>query len=177
MAPSTVRSARLFQIRYLFFQKYIFEFTPYDRICGSWFPTIYPLINRKSALKTKCTILIYQSILRPLMTYGCVIWGTTSKTNLKKVQTFQNRILRISVNAPWYVKNSQIHRELGISPVEDFIKKCAKNFFKNISLCSSAVHLQLGQKTQNNRLKKRLPQDVLISNSDSEWKLTNMIII
>lgn len=129
---------------------------------------LYPLINRKSALKTKCTILIYQSILRPLMTYGCVIWGTTSKTNLKKVQTFQNKILRISVNAPWYVRNSQIHRELGISPVEDFIKKCAKNFFKNISLCSSAVHLQLGQKTQNNRLKKRLPQDVLISNSDSE---------
>lgn len=129
---------------------------------------LYPVINRKSSLKAKCASLIYQSILRPVITYGCIIWGTTSKTNLNKVQTFQNKILRIAVNAPWYMRNTQIHRELGIPTIEDFIKKCAKDFFKNINKCVSAVNLQLGKRTRVTRLKKRLPQDILISSSDSD---------
>lgn len=129
---------------------------------------LYPIINRKSKLKVKCATLIYKSILRPLVTYGCVIWGTASKTNIKKVQTFQNKVLRIAINAHWFIRNSQIHRELDVPHIEDFIKSCAKTFFKTINNCASARNLNLSEKTRNNRLKKRLPQDILLSSSDSE---------
>lgn len=129
---------------------------------------LYPIINRKSKFRVKCATLVYKSILRPLVTYGCVIWGTASKTNIKKVQTFQNKVLRIAVNAQWFVRNKQIHRELNVPQIEDFIKSCAKTFFQNINNCASARNLNLSEKTRNNRLRKRLPQDILLSSSDSE---------
>jgi hypothetical protein len=92
---------------------------------------LYPLINRKSKLKTKCTLLIYKSILRPLLTYGCQVWGTASKTHIHKIQKFQNKILRISVNAPWFIRNRQLHKDLKIQTIEEFIKKLTLKYYNN----------------------------------------------
>jgi hypothetical protein len=42
--------------------------------------------------------MIYKSILRPLITYGCAVWGLSmSAKKLQKLQIFQNKILRITV--------------------------------------------------------------------------------
>lgn len=125
-------------------------------------------MNRKSPLKLKCSLLIYQSIIRPIITYACPIWGTASKTLVNKVQVLQNKILRISCNTPWFVRNSKLHEELGVIYIHEFIKKSAKDLFLTLPLCDSAEKLNLGVKTRNNHLKKRLPQDVLISNTESE---------
>lgn len=141
--------------------------------CYTRLGMLYPVINRKSKLKLKCSILIYKSIIRPIIMYACVIWGTASETQIKKVQTFQNKVLRIACNSPWFVRNTQIHRETGVPYVKQYIKQIAKSFFKSMPACSGAVHYNLGQKSNRNRLKKRLPQDVLLqsessSDSDSE---------
>lgn len=71
---------------------------------------LYPIINRRSPLKIECSKIIYQGILRPLIMYACVIWGTTSKTNRRKIQVLQNKCLRIATDAEWYVRNEQLHR-------------------------------------------------------------------
>lgn len=95
---------------------------------------LYPLINRKSKLKTKCTLLIYKSILRPLLTYGCQVWGTASQTHLKKIQTFQNKILRISVNAPWFIRNVHLHKDLEMQTINEFIKNINTKYFNKALL-------------------------------------------
>ena len=58
--------------------------------------------------------------------YGIQLWGCTSKTNVNSVQICQNKILRTLVNAPWYVRNKNIHRDLGIPTVADEIRRAAE---------------------------------------------------
>lgn len=127
---------------------------------------LYPMINKRSPLKIECGLLLYKSILRPILTYACPVWGTASRTSLKKVQALQNKVLRIIANAPWFVRNTQIHQELGIPPIQEFIKKSAETFFNKLADCPGAVHFQLGKRSQERRLKKRLPQDILLSTDE-----------
>ena len=96
-----------------------------------------------------------------MLTYGCAVWGTASKSNLKKVQTFQNKVLRIIINAPWFLRNQHIHEELGISTIEQFIKNCAEKFFNKLDECPGVVFYQLNQPLPSRRLKRTLLQDLI----------------
>jgi hypothetical protein len=42
------------------------------------------------------------------------------------IQRYQNIVLKCIVNAPWYVRNSDFHRDLGIETVTDIIAKFAQ---------------------------------------------------
>lgn len=86
---------------------------------------LYWLLGRNSELSVYNKILIYKQILKPVWTYGIQIWGCTKMTNTKIIQTFQNKVLRGIVNAPWYIRNNDLHRDLGIEFVTDEIKKYA----------------------------------------------------
>lgn len=39
------------------------------------------------------------------------------------IQTFQNKVLQSIVNAPWYIHNSDIYHDLGISEETEEIKQ------------------------------------------------------
>lgn len=105
----------------------------------------------------KCSLLIYKTILKPVLKYGYTLGDTASKTIIKQTQIIQNKILRIILKAPWYIRNKQIHEELGIMSMEYFIRNTTS------SLCEPHHHIQgqltisLAKKTVNNRLQKRLP--------------------
>jgi uncharacterized protein YeeX (DUF496 family) len=43
------------------------------------------------------------------------------------IQRYQNKVLKFIVNAPWYVRNSDLHRDLRIETVTDIITKFAKS--------------------------------------------------
>lgn len=129
---------------------------------------LYPIINKKSALKASCTTLLYKSLIRPLLMYGCTVWGNASKTNLNKIQILQNKVLRIAVDAPWFITNEQLHRELGILTVREHIKKLTQNFHLNLNSCPSAQYYELGQRRIHTRLKRKLAQDTYLVESDSE---------
>lgn len=136
--------------------------------CHTRLVILYPLLNRNSSLKMKCSLLLYKSILRPILLYACPVWGTASRSQIRKIQTMQNKILRISVNAPWFMRNTQIHRETGVPYITDFIAKATKKFLANLQHCPGANYYQLGMKSQKTRLKNRLPQDIYCNSSDSD---------
>lgn len=124
---------------------------------------LFPLINRKSSLKSKYGILIYKTILRPLVMYACPVWGLSiSKSKLNKIQIFQNKCLRICTNSPWFIRNKQIHEEFGVDTIYNVIKKSASKFLINIGLVPGAQFFNIGRQTVNRRLKSRLAQDILI---------------
>ena len=45
-------------------------------------------------------------------TYGLQLFGTTANSNLEILQRLQTKTLRMIANAPYYVTNAQIHRDL-----------------------------------------------------------------
>jgi hypothetical protein len=79
---------------------------------------MYWIIGRKSELLLENKLLIYKTILKPIWTYGIPLWGTASNSNIEILQRFQNKVLRIIVNAPWYVPNTLLHTDLQIPTVK-----------------------------------------------------------
>ncbi|GJQ78863.1 hypothetical protein Trydic_g34 [Trypoxylus dichotomus] len=57
------------------------------------------------------------------MTYASVLWATAATTRMRELQTFQNRILRTVLSAPWFVKNATLHEDAGMESLMDFIRR------------------------------------------------------
>jgi hypothetical protein len=81
------------------------------------------LIGRKSKLAVENKILIYKAIIIRLWTYGLELWGRASKSNTSIIQRSQSKILRMTVDAPWYVSNATLHTDLVTSSVQDVIQQ------------------------------------------------------
>ncbi|GFT50061.1 hypothetical protein TNCV_4356131 [Trichonephila clavipes] len=69
-------------------------------------------VNLRSGIR----FCFYKSIIRPVMSYGSQIWGSAGMCHLKKLHTLTNSFLRQIVNAPWFVRNEVIYRDLKIKP-------------------------------------------------------------
>lgn len=86
---------------------------------------MYWLLGKHSKLSIENKLILYRQVLKPVWTYGIQLWGCTRDSNLNSLQTFENKLLRSFVNAPWYVRNEDLHRDLGIPTVRDEIKNFA----------------------------------------------------
>jgi hypothetical protein len=79
----------------------------------------YWLLGRSSRLSLPNKLLLYKSILKPIWTYGIQLWGTASTSNIEILERFQSKALRMIVDAPWYVPNNHIRRDLQMASVEE----------------------------------------------------------
>jgi hypothetical protein len=82
---------------------------------------MYWLLGCKFKLSTNKKLLIYKAILKPIWTYGIQLWGTTSNSNIEILERFKSKVLRLIVDAPWYVSNSVIRKDLQIPTVKEEI--------------------------------------------------------
>ncbi|GJQ69715.1 hypothetical protein Trydic_g22286 [Trypoxylus dichotomus] len=91
--------------------------------------TLYPLLLGRGKLDPSRKIRIYKTVLRPIVTYASAVWATAATTHMNKLQTFQNRILRMALNAPYFVRNTALYEGAGVEPLIDFIRIIATRFF------------------------------------------------
>lgn len=123
------------------------------------------LIGYKSHLSLHNKLTIYRQILKPIWSYGIQLWGCAQKSNVDIIQRFQNKVLRKMVNAPWYVRNSDLHRDLGVHTVEDTIKKFANSHHRKLQhhINEEAARLVF-EVAPERRLARRKPIDLLGEN-------------
>ena len=114
---------------------------------------LYWLIGRNSKLTTYNKLLIYNQVLKPVWLYGIQLWGCTKASNIKPIETFQNKVLRNIVNAPWYIRNSDLQRDLGIPNVESEIKRFAA---KHESRLRDHINVEALKLVDNENLVRRL---------------------
>ena len=67
-----------------------------------------PITGRRSKLSLKNKVLLYTSMIRPIMTYAAPVWGYARPKLIERLQVVQNRILRETVDAPWFIRNVDI---------------------------------------------------------------------
>jgi hypothetical protein len=79
---------------------------------------MYWLLRHKSKLSTNNKLLIYKIILKPIWTYRIQLWGTASNSNIEILERFQLKILCMIMDAPWYLPNTVIQRDLQIQTVK-----------------------------------------------------------
>lgn len=122
---------------------------------------MYWLLGRYSELSLYNKIMLYKQILKPIWTYGVQPWGCTKDTNIKIIQNFQNKVLRSFVNAPWYIRNDDIHRDLGIETVVEEIHKFAQKHEQRLHKHQNCeiTHL-LDHSNEIRRLKRTKPGDL-----------------
>lgn len=122
-----------------------------------------PLLRSKISLNNKT--LIYKQILRPAMTYGIQLWGTTKNSNLIKFQAFQSISLRVLSNAPWYVSNRTLHQDLNIPSISTLTSYHYNKFHKNTFTHPNPLISKLSSCTipdnSPRRLKRKWPRDLI----------------
>ena len=122
---------------------------------------LYWLLGYNSELSIENKILLYNQILKPVWTYGIQLWGCTKKTNVQMLQTFQNKVLRGIVNAPWYIRNSDLHRDLQIDLVEDTIKKYAMRHNERLQMhINPEIDDVLNVRNNIRRLRRTKPHEL-----------------
>ncbi|GBP88606.1 Vascular endothelial growth factor receptor 1 [Eumeta japonica] len=63
------------------------------------------------------------------MTYASPVFAHAQPDILYDLQIVQNKLCRRAANAPWYVKNSVLHRDLELPTISKYIKDASERFF------------------------------------------------
>jgi hypothetical protein len=83
-------------------------------------------------------------------------YASKNQTNI----LFQSKVLRMIVDAPWYVPNSLIRRDLSCPTVKDEIRRYSSHYSDR--LCTHPNHLavSLFRLLDTRRLRRFLPNDL-----------------
>jgi len=111
------------------------------------------LLGRRSALSLHNKLVLYSQMLKPIWTYGIQLWGCAAQSSIAVIQRFQNKVLRDIVNAPWYVKNVDLHRNLNVEMVTAAIRRFAS---KHEERLHQNVNTEAIQLLDNSVLVRRL---------------------
>jgi hypothetical protein len=117
------------------------------------FRKMYWLLGRNSELSVHNKIILYKQVMRPVWSYGIQLWGCASDSDIQVIERYQNKVLKCIVNAPWYVRNSDLHRDLRIETVTDIIAKCAKSHGKRLQ---DHINIEASKLLNVNNITRRL---------------------
>lgn len=124
---------------------------------------MYWVVGRQSKLNLYCKRLIYQTIIKPIWTYGIQLWGCTKPSNRLVIQRSQNKFLRVITNAYRYVTNEEIHQDLSIKLINEVIQEYAINHEKRMHEHVNVEVLQLLDHAQDIRRLRRVKPYELVT--------------
>jgi hypothetical protein len=82
------------------------------------------------------------------------------QSNIEIPERFQSKALRIIVDAPWYVPNNQIRRELQMTSVKEEIRRYSSQYSARLSTHPNDQILTLMEIPGNRRLRRHVPKDL-----------------
>jgi hypothetical protein len=95
------------------------------------------------------------------MDHGIQLWGCTKPSNIAIIQRFQNKVLRAIVNALWYVRNADLHRDLKMEMVTAEIQRFARKHEERLHHHDNVEAIQLLDNTELlRRLKRTKPSEL-----------------
>jgi hypothetical protein len=113
------------------------------------------MIGRYSKLSLNNKLLLYKAILKPVWTYGIQQWGSAANSNPEILDSFQSKVLRIIVNAPWFVPNRIIAHDLEIITVKSETRDYYDTYNKRLENRPKALANHLSTNTNTQRRLKR----------------------
>ena len=82
-------------------------------------------------------------------------------SHINKIGTMQAKILRTIVNAPWYVRNEDIRRDLGIPTVKEAISSCAERYMARMATHPNRLAaITFNSLNMDRRRKQKHPADL-----------------
>jgi hypothetical protein len=96
----------------------------------------------------------------PVLRIIFYIWGCASKTNIAIIQRAQSKILRSITNAPWYVSNLTLHKDLETPYVTETIRENSTKHYNKLENHSNPLLQPLLQPHENRGLQRNWPADL-----------------
>ena len=116
---------------------------------------LYAINSAKHILSPKHLKSLYYTLIHPHLTYGLLLWGSTYKTLLKKLQTLQNKSVRSITKSKYNASTGPIYENLGILQISKLYQlEAAKLMFLNKN-----QHLPSPPRSRNFR---RIPQNFFL---------------
>jgi hypothetical protein len=106
----------------------------------------------RSQLSLSNKLLLYKTILKPIWTYGIQLWDTASTSNIEILERFQSKALRMTVDAPWYVPNTLIQRDIQIPSVKEEISHYSSHYSARLTAHPNDILLTLLGPPERKRL-------------------------
>lgn len=123
---------------------------------------MYWLCIRKYKLSLNNKILLYKSTIIPLWIYRNQLWGSASNSNIEILERFQSKVLRILMDAPWFMTNDIIRRDLNIATVKEVIEEYTSKYITRLdSHPNQLANELLNETTDKRRLKRFKPLDFI----------------
>ncbi|GFY19783.1 RNA-directed DNA polymerase from mobile element jockey [Trichonephila clavipes] len=114
----------------------------FKEITKKYWKKLYSLndiIGRKSKLSLKNRLFVYKQYVRPLLLYGCAIWGSAGYVHIDSLQRLQNKALRTIARAPRFLPRYILHEELRVEPIHTIIAELSSNFHSMIPYHTNAT--------------------------------------
>lgn len=104
---------------------------------------LYPLINRKSKLNVANKILLYKSIFQSILLYGSPVWGDCAMCHRKRLQTVQNKCLKIILKKPRSFSTIKLHSICKVPLINDQIAKINSSFNYKLNMNTNRLIREL----------------------------------
>lgn len=125
--------------------------------------TLFCLLRKNNSVSLRAKILMYKAYIRPILTYAGTIIINCPTTHFKRLQTLQNKCLRMVLSKPFYTRTTELHEQARIPTIRDFVLKNTDRFYLNTLTHDNQLVKPLGNYTIDSlpfRLKHRLPKAV-----------------
>jgi hypothetical protein len=90
--------------------------------------------------------------MKSIWTYGIQLWGAASTSNIEILERFQPKALRLITDAPWYVPNAIIRRDLQVQSVKEEIRLLSAQYYAALCTHPNLLATQLSRSVLSNVL-------------------------
>lgn len=90
---------------------------------------LHPLLCKNSKMSLRNKVTLYKTCIRPIMTYASVAFAHASPLHTSSLQVLQNRFIRKAVGARWFQRNTDLHCDLELPSILQFMKDASRRFF------------------------------------------------
>ncbi|CAH2228408.1 jg22762 [Pararge aegeria aegeria] len=103
------------------------------------------------------------------MTYASVVFAHRPHSSYRSFQVLQNKFMRMTTDSPWYMRNVDLHRDLDLPTIAQYMKTLSKTYFENAVRHPNPLVVEASTPVPDVEPKRRRPKHVL---DDPDDKIT-----
>ena len=112
----------------------------YNKSLRALFSLYSALSIHTDQTNSKLYLKLFDALIKPILLYGCEVWGTHISQPNNTISKFVNKFYRILLGVPRHTSTAGIHMELGRFPIDTNVHDAMlKYWFRLISLPASRL--------------------------------------